>query len=149
MTPRIYVDADAAPRACKEVLFRAAQRRGVEVILVANRWQQIPRSARIRFVQVEHGLDVADDYIVEHCVAGDLVITNDIPLADQVVTKGGRVIRPRGEELDAANIKQRLAVRDLMDDLRGGGVHSGGPPPYGDREKQRFANALDRWISRR
>jgi len=125
----IWIDADAAPRACKDVLFRASQRKKVSLVLVANSYQTVPKLNWIRFVQVGKGFDVADDYIVEHCAAGDLVITNDIPLADQVIDKGAAVIRPRGEELDAKNVKQRLAQRDCLDELRGGGVVTGGPPP--------------------
>ena len=146
--PTIWIDADAAPRACKDVLFRASQRRKVPLVLVANRWQQTPRSSRIRFVQVGKGFDVADDYIAEHCTAGDLVVTNDIPLAAQVIEKGARVLRPRGEELTEANVRQRLAMRDFKEELRASGVMTGGPPAYGDREKQRFSNALDRWLTR-
>lgn len=118
------------------------------LVLVANKWQKVPTRSWIRFVKVEKGLDVADDYIADSVAAGDLVITNDIPLADAVIEKGCRVIRPRGEELDAHTIKQRLAVRDLMDDLRGAGVMTGGPPAYGPKEKQRFANAVDRWLAK-
>ncbi|MBW1878244.1 MAG: DUF188 domain-containing protein [Deltaproteobacteria bacterium] len=125
----IWIDADAAPRACKDVLFRASQRKKVSLVLVANSYQTVPKLNWIRFVQVGKGFDVADDYIVEHCAAGDLVITNDIPLADQVIDKGAAVIRPRCEELDAKNVKQRLAQRDFLDELRGGGVVTGGPPP--------------------
>lgn len=145
----VWVDADALPRACKQVLFRAADRREIEVVLVANHPQRLPRARRVRFVQVEQGFDVADEHIAEACAAGDLVITNDIPLAAQVIEQGAHVIRPMGEELDRSNVQQRLAVRDLMDELRGGGeLPTGGPPPYGPRQKQRFANALDRWITR-
>ncbi len=144
----IWIDADATPRACKEVLFRASERRGVSLVLVANRAQQVPRSRRITFVQVGRGLDVADDYIAERVVEGDLVITNDIPLASQVIEKGASVLRPRGEELDRANIAQRLSMRDFMDELRGSGVMTGGPPAWGTKDKQRFSNALDRWLTR-
>lgn len=145
--PTIWIDADAAPRACKEVLFKASERRRVSLILVANAWQQIPRNRLVRFVQVAQGLDVADDYIAAECAAGDLVITNDIPLASQVIEKGATVLRPRGEELAASNVAQRLAMRDFMDELRGEGVMTGGPPPYSPKDKQRFSNALDRWIT--
>ena len=146
--PTIWVDADAAPRACKEVLFKAADRRAVPVVLVANRWQQVPRSPHLSFVQVEQGLDVADDHIAANCAAGDLVITADIPLAAQVVERGAEVLQPRGELLDPANVRQRLSIRDHLDELRGAGIMTGGPPPYGARDKQRFANALDRWLTR-
>jgi len=145
--PTIWIDADAAPRACKDILFRASQRRNVDLVLVANRWQQVPRSARIRFVRVGSGFDVADDYIATECAPGDLVITNDIPLAAQVIDKGATALRPRGELLDERNVRQRLGMRDFLDELRGAGVTTGGPPPFGDREKQQFANALDQWLT--
>ena len=145
--PTVYIDADATPRACKEVLFRASERRGLPLVLVANRWGKVPRSTRIRMVVVEQGFDVADEWIAAECQDGDLVITNDIPLAAQVIEKGAHVIRPRGEELTAANVRQQLAMRDFLDELRGGGVMGGGPPPYGPKDRQRFSNALDRWIA--
>lgn len=146
--PKLWIDADAAPRACKDVLFRASQRRGVELVLVANRWQQVPKSSRIQFVQVGAGFDVADDHIAEQCQAGDLVITDDIPLASQVIARGAAVLRPRGEMLDERNVKQRLATRDALEEMRGAGIMTGGPPPYSDRDKQQFANALDRWLTK-
>ena len=145
--PTIWVDGDAAPKACKEVVFKAGVRVGLEVVLVANHFQMIPRLPKLRFVQVSGGMDVADDYIAEHCQPGDLVLTADIPLAARVIDAGGTVLRFRGEELTHANVKDRLAMRDFMDELRGGGVLTGGPPPYGSSDKQRFANALDRWLS--
>ena len=146
--PTIWIDADAAPRDCKDVLFRAAERRGVDLILVANRAIKTPKLSRIRSVQVAQGFDVADDYIVEHCQAGDLVITNDIPLAAQIVEKGAIALRPRGELLDAKNVRQQLAMRDFMDDMRGAGVVTGGPSPFGPKEKQAFSNTLDRWLTK-
>jgi uncharacterized protein YaiI (UPF0178 family) len=146
--PTVWIDADAAPGACKEVAFRAADRRKVMVVLVANRAQRIPRSAFLRFVQVSAGADVADDHIAASCEAGDLVVTADIPLAARAVERGAIVVTPTGEELTADNVRQRLSVRDFLDDLRGGGVMTGGPPPYGDKDKQRFANALDRWLTK-
>ncbi len=145
--PTIWIDADAAPRACKEVLFKASAKRKVALVLVANHWQQTPRNRLVRFVQVAAGMDVADDYIAEHVEEGDLVITNDIPLAAQVVEKGAEVLRPRGEPLNTTNVAQKLAMRDFMDELRGTGVMTGGPPPYADKDKQRFANAIDRWVT--
>ena len=145
--PTIWIDADAAPKACKEVIYKASRRTGMPVIVVANSFQMTPRMSNLSFIQVSGGLDVADDYIAQHCVSGDLVITADIPLADRVVQAGAVALRFRGEVLDEVNIKQRLAVRDFMDDLRGGGVMTGGPPPYGNKDKQRFANALDRWLA--
>jgi len=145
--PTIWIDADGVPRACKEILFKASMRSGLKVVLVANRAQVTPRSTTVRCVQVGGGLDVADDYIAEHCQPGDLVITSDIPLAARVIEAEGTVIQFRGEPLTETNVRQRLAMRDFMDDLRGGGVMTGGPPPYGPKDKQRFANALDRWIT--
>jgi uncharacterized protein YaiI (UPF0178 family) len=145
----IWIDADAAPRPVKEVVFRAAERLGLAVVLVANSAQHLPRSPLISQVVVGRGLDVADDHIVEHCAPGDLVITADIPLAAQLVEKGALVLQPRGEPLDADNVRQRLAVRDLMEELRAGGLAGGGPPPFGAQDKARFANALDRMLTAR
>jgi uncharacterized protein YaiI (UPF0178 family) len=145
--PTIWVDGDAVPKACKEVVFKAGTRVGINVVLVANHFQMVPKLPKLRFVQVGGGMDVADDYIAEHCQPGDLVLTADIPLAARVIEAGGTVLRFRGEELTEANVRDRLAMRDFMDDLRGGGVLTGGPPPYAATDKQRFANALDRWLS--
>jgi len=143
----IWIDGDAAPKACKEIVFKASRRTKQPVVIVANRGQVIPRLSTIRFVQVGGGADVADDYIAERCKPGDLVLTADIPLAARVIEAGGTVLRFRGEPLTEANVRQRLAMRDFMDDLRGEGVMTGGPPPYGPKDKQRFANALDRWLT--
>ena len=147
--PLIWVDADGVPGAVKDIVFKASQRTRIPVKLVANRWQQTPKFRWIQAVVVEGGLDVADDYIAEHCQPNDLVITSDIPLAARVVERGATAVRFRGEVLDAANVQQRLQVRDFMDELRGTGVQTGGPPPYGAKDKQRFANALDKWLSMR
>jgi hypothetical protein len=144
---KIWVDADAAPKPIKEVVFRVSRRLRIPVRLVANRFQQTPRFKMILSIQVSAGADVADDYIVDHCEAGDIVITQDIPLADRVIEKGAHVLQPRGGALTAANIKQRLSVRDFMDDLRGTGVQTGGPPPFSTKDRQRFANELDRLVS--
>lgn len=146
--PTIWIDADAAPRACKEVLFKASERTRIPLILVANQPIKAPNRTWIRMVQVGKGFDIADEYIAENCASGDLVITNDIPLAAQVVEKGALALRPRGELLDAKNVRQQLAMRDFMDSMRGSGVMTGGPPPFGAKEKQQFANALDRWLSK-
>ena len=146
--PTIWIDADAAPRDCKDVLFKAAERTHIPLVLVANHPQNVPNRRWIRFVQVGKGFDVADDYIADQCEDGDLVITNDIPLAAQVVEKGALALRPRGELLDAKNVRQQLAMRDFMDSMRGSGVMTGGPPPFGPKEKQAFANALDRWLAK-
>jgi hypothetical protein len=147
-TTRIWIDGDGAPTACKEIIFKASQRTKLPVTLVANRYQQTPKLRWIQFQLVEGGLDVADDFIAEHCVSGDLVITSDIPLAARVIEEGASVIRFRGEELTAANVAQRLQVRDFMDELRGSGVTTGGPPPFGPKDKQRFAGAIDRWLAK-
>jgi len=146
--PTIWIDADAAPGPVREIVFRASERKGVAVVLVANRPQRVPKSALVTCVTVAAGMDVADDHIVAHVTPGDLVITADVPLAAEAVDKGATVLDPRGEQLDAANVQQRLRMRDFMTDLRAGGVMTGGPPPYGQRERQRFANALDRWLAR-
>ena len=145
---RIWIDADGAPAACKEIVFKASQRTKCPVLVVANRYQQTPKFRWIQFQLVEGGLDVADDYIADHCEAGDLVITSDIPLAARVIDTGATVIRFRGEELTEANVAQRLQVRDFMDELRGSGVATGGPPPFGPKDKQRFAGAIDRWLAK-
>lgn len=118
-------------------------------MLVANRLQKVPRSKWVRAVKVGAGFDVADDWIVDNVNPGDLVITNDIPLAAQAIDKGATILRPRGQELDERNVRQKLAMRDLMDELRGAGVMTGGPPPYSPRDKQQFANAIDRWLTQR
>jgi len=143
----VWVDADAAPRPVKDVLFKAAERRGVMVTLVANSPLSHPRIATIKSVVVGKGPDEADDYIAEHAQAGDLIITQDIPLAARVVPEGVAVIQPHGRELDQDSIDEALALRDFKESLRTGGTVTGGPPPFGSKQKQRFANALDRWIS--
>ena len=142
----IWVDADAAPRPCKDVLFRAAQRRGVAVVLVANSPHHVPGGS-ISAIQVPGGPDVADDYIAERCGKTDLVITADIPLAARAVDRGATVITPRGRELDADSVGEALSLRDFHDELRQSGQMTGGPRPYDGKAKQRFANALDRWIT--
>ncbi len=145
---RVWVDADACPRPVKDILFRAADRRKVDVILVANASMAVPRSARVRSLTVPHGFDAADDYIVKHSEAGDMVVTQDIPLAAQLVEKGVAVINPRGAELDGSNIGERLSVRNFMDEMRGAGMQTGGPSAFGERDKQAFANGFDRVLTR-
>ncbi len=145
----IWVDADACPVVIREILFRAAGRTGVEVVLVANQYLATPPLSNVRAIQVAPGFDVADNHIVQAAAAGDLVITADIPLAAEVMAKGAEVINPRGEAYTADTIRQRLNLRDFMDTMRASGVQSGGPPPLGPRQKQDFANALDRWLARR
>lgn len=144
----IWVDADAVPRVVKQILFRAAKRLDLPTVLVANQRMSTPRNApRVTAVQVPGGPDEADAHIAEHSAAGDLAITADIPLAAILVDKGVRVLDPRGEEYTAENVRHRLSIRDFMESLRGAGVETGGPAPYGDREKQAFADALDRLLT--
>jgi uncharacterized protein YaiI (UPF0178 family) len=144
----IWVDADACPAAIKEILFRAALRVGVPLTLVANQPLQTPPSRLIRAVQVRRGIDVADRHIAERLEPGDLVVTADIPLAADVVDKGGEAINPRGEHYTPENIRERLALRDLMAELRDAGEVTGGPPPLTRSDRQAFANALDRLLTR-
>jgi uncharacterized protein YaiI (UPF0178 family) len=144
----IWVDADACPKAVKDILFRAAERAKVLVTLVSNQCLRPPPSAFIRSVQVDQGPDIADDEIVLRCAAGDLVITADIPLAARIVEKGALALDPRGTLYDKNNIKQILSMRDFMDSMRGSGVVTGGPASFGPRERQAFANELDRFIAR-
>lgn len=149
LRPTLWLDADGAPRAVKEILFRVAERRGLDLVLVANSAQAVPRSPRIRQVQVGQGLDVADDWIASHCAPGDVVITGDIPLAAELVARGALVLQYRGDVLDAGNVRERLAVRDFLDGARGAGLTTGGPPPFGVPDRTRFANALDRLLTAR
>lgn len=144
---QIWVDADACPGVIKDILYRAAQRVGLRLTLVANQGLSAPRSPLIRTVQVGKGFDVADNHIVQRMEPGDLVITADIPLAAEVVEKGGQAINPRGELYTPENIRQRLAMRDMMEELRGMGQVTGGPPPLGAADRQAFANALDRLLA--
>jgi len=144
----IWVDADACPRAIRDILFRAALRRGAKVTLVANQLLQVPSSPLIKAVRVPGGFDVADNYIAERVGATDLVITGDIPLAAAVIAKGGDAISPRGAVFTPENIRQRLNMRDFMEELRSTGEVRGGPPPLAPSDRQQFANALDRWLAR-
>ena len=145
---QIWVDADACPAVIKDILYRAAQRKQVALILVANKPLRIPPSAYIRSVQVAGGFDVADHKIVELVQAGDLVITADIPLAADVVQKGGVALNPRGEMYTKDNIQERLTLRNFLGDLRNTGVVTGGPPPLNHSDRQAFANQLDRLLTR-
>jgi len=145
----IWVDADACPRVIREILFRAVQRVGVRLILVANHAIPVPRSEYIAMRQVESGFDVADNYIVQQAAENDLVITSDIPLAAEVIDKGAQVISSRGERFTRNNVKQRLNMRDFMDTMRSSSVEvGGGPPALGSRDKQAFANALDSYLAK-
>ncbi len=144
---KIWVDADACPVVIKEILFRTAKRTKIELSLVANRPVKIPAAANISFVRVAPGLDVADNEIVKRLSPGDLVITADIPLAAEVIDKGGYGLNPRGELYTAENVRERLSMRDFMTELRAGGMEAGGPPPLTVQDKQRFANSLDRFLN--
>ncbi|HBG96095.1 MAG TPA: YaiI/YqxD family protein [Chromatiaceae bacterium] len=145
---QIWVDADACPRAIKDILFRAAERMSVRLTLVANQPVPVPGSAHIRAVQVAAGFDIADNYIVQHAMAGDLVITADIPLAAEVVDKGCLALNPRGELYTAENVRQRLNMRDFLDSLRASGIDTGGPPALSSSDRQQFANQLDRLLAK-
>ena len=144
---QIWVDADACPKAVKEILFRVAERTTILTTLVANQFLQTPPSRYIKFLQVKSGYDVADNEIVKRLIAGDLVITADIPLAYEVIEKGGHAINPRGELYNQENIKDRLSMRDFMDTLRSSGIDTGGPAALNSRDIQAFANQLDKFLA--
>jgi uncharacterized protein YaiI (UPF0178 family) len=145
---KIWVDADACPAVIKDILFRAAARTGIELTLVANQPVYVPPSPNIRSLRVASGFDVADNEIVKRLVAGDLVITSDIPLAADVIGKGGIALSPRGELHTADNIRARLNMRDFMDTMRASGVHTGGPATLNHADRMNFANHLDRILTR-
>lgn len=145
---QIWVDADACPVAIKEILFRAAEREQVPVTLVANQFLRTPPSRFVRALQVPGGFDVADNEIAQRVAADDLVITQDIPLAAQVIAKGALAMHPRGELYTPDTIAQRLGMRNFMEELRGAGVDTGGPAAFHARDKQAFANQLDSWLAR-
>ena len=145
---QIWVDADACPNVIKEILFRVAERARIMVTLVANQPVPVPRMQYVRAVQVAQGFDIADNEIVRRCVPGDLVVTADIPLAAEVIAKGATALNPRGELYTKENVKARLNMRDFMDTMRSSGIHTGGPPALNQRDRQAFANALDRFIAR-
>jgi len=148
MSMKIWVDADACPVVVKEILFRAAGRTGAELTLVANQPLSTPPAANIKAVQVPRGFDVADDEIVKRVTAGDLVVTSDIPLAAEVIDKGGQALSPRGELFTAENIRSRLNMRDFLDTMRASGVQTdSGPAAFSQRDKQQFANNLDRFLA--
>ncbi len=145
---QIWVDADACPKVIKEILYRAAERVGIPLTLVANQPLATPPSRHIRTVQVPPGFDVADNHIAQQVGPDDLVITADIPLAADVIAKGALALNPRGELYTEANIRQRLTMRDFMDTLRGSGVDTGGPAAFNHADRQAFANQLDRLLAR-
>ncbi len=144
----IWVDADACPGVIRDILFKASQRTKIPLTLVANHAQQTPRTPWITFVQVGSGFDVADDEIVKRVQPGDLVITGDIPLAAEVIEKKALALNPRGELYNDENIKQRLNMRDFMETMRSSGIQSGGPAAMGPRERQAFANQLDKYLAK-
>jgi len=143
----IWIDADACPNTIKEILFRAAIRREIGMTLVANNVLTVPQSRHIKTIRVDQGLDVADREIVKQLQAGDLVITADIPLAADVIEKEGHALNPRGEFYSEENIRERLSMRNFMDELRSNGIETGGPPALGPKDKQAFANQLDRFLT--
>lgn len=145
---RIWVDADACPKVIRETLVRASERTNIECIFVANHPIPLPKRNSIRFMQVNQGFDIADDEIAKRVDSGDLVITSDIPLADEVITKGGQALSSRGELFTKENIKGRLNVRDFMDTMRSSGVQTGGPAALSQTERRDFASHLDRILAR-
>ena len=145
----IWVDADACPGVIKEILYRAAERLAVPMTLVANKPLRTPRSPLIRMLQVPRGFDVADNEIAKRVEAGDLVITADIPLAADVIQRGAHALDPRGEFMSVDNIRERLAMRNFMDELRGSGVQTGGPATLDQTDRKRFADQLDRFFNKR
>jgi hypothetical protein len=144
----IWVDADACPAVIKDILYRAAERTRCPMTLVANSMLRTPPSKFIRAIQVPRGIDVADSHIVKELKAGDLVITADIPLAADVIAKGGHALNPRGEFYTTETIQERLALRNYLDELRGTGVRTGGPEALGTADRKRFADQLDRFLTR-
>ncbi len=143
----IWIDADATPRPVNEMLIRASHKRKVALCFVANRYLAGLTGPMVSVIKVEAGADKADDYIAEHCTSGDLVVSADIPLAARVIHKGALILQPRGRVLDEDSIDEALSLRDFKESLRSGGVETGGPPPFGPKEKARFANGLDRYLT--
>ena len=146
---KIWVDADACPVVIKEILFKAAVRTGIELTLVANQTISVPKSANITFVRVGSGFDVADNEIVKRLEKGDLVITGDIPLAAEVIEKGGHALNPRGDMYTENNIKARLTMRNFMDTLRSSGIDTGGPPTFNKADRKSFADQLDKFLNKK
>lgn len=146
---KIWVDADACPKVIRETLVRAAERTGVECTFVANHVIPLPKRNNIIALQVASGFDIADNEIVKRVAAGDLVITSDIPLADEVITKGALALSSRGELFTSETIKARLNIRDFLETMRSSGIQTGGPNALSQTERREFANHLDRWLARR
>jgi len=144
----IWVDADACPGVIKEIIFRAAERKQIHTTLVANQMLRTPPSRFIRAIQVAHGFDVADAHIVDQVATGDLVVTADIPLAALVIERGADALNPRGELYTTATIRERLTMRNFMEELRSAGVETGGPAAFSQADRQAFANQLDRLLAR-
>jgi uncharacterized protein len=142
----IWIDADACPKVCRDMLCRAAERTGILLTFVSNHPIPLPASKNIKVIRVQAGFDRADQRIAEEISAGDLLITQDIPLAAQVVGLGATVVTPRGDLLNRDNITERLTLRNMQEELRGSGVSLGGPAPLDSKDKQKFGNALDRWL---
>jgi uncharacterized protein YaiI (UPF0178 family) len=149
MKMKIWVDADACPKPVKDILLRLAERKKIMVTFVANQRLRLVKSPFIQLIQVGYGANIADDEIVNKCKDGDLIITADIPLAARIVAKGAQALDPRGKIYDENNVGQLLDMRNFMDELRGSGVETGGPPSFGQKERFKFANELDRFIAQR
>lgn len=145
---KIWVDADACPGPVREILYRVALRTQIEIVLIANQRIPTPKSHHIKMLQVESGFDKADQEIVRRLQPGDIVITSDIPLADEVIKAGGEALSPRGERFTKDNISARLSMRDLMESLRASGEHTGGPSAFSQGDRKAFADQLDRMIAR-
>lgn len=145
---QIWVDADACPVVIKEILFKAANRTQTQTTLVANHVMRIPASRWVDFRQVPQGFDVADNWIVKECQPGDLVVTQDIPLASEVIAKGALALNPRGQLYTESNIRARLNMRDFMETLRSSGIQTGGPDTFNQKDRQAFANQLDKWLAK-
>jgi len=145
---KIWVDADACPVVIKEILYRAAERKKISLVLVANQSLQTPPSSFISFLQVQSGFDKADDEIVKRMSAGDLIITADIPLAAEALEKNGHALSPRGEMFNKGTIGARLNMRDFLDTMRSSGEHTGGPPPLSQNDRKAFADKLDRFLQK-
>tara|TARA_B110000483_G_C18163595_1_gene530315 strand:+ start:1365 stop:1814 length:450 start_codon:yes stop_codon:yes gene_type:complete len=146
---KIYVDADACPVLAKETLFKVSERLSVTLVFIANQFMRLPKDPLVEFILANDGPDEADNMIVELMEAGDLVITSDIPLADRAIKKDGDVLDPRGVVMDKENIGSKLGTRNLMEELRNNGLNTGGPSAYSKKDRQDFANAIDKYLTRR